>query len=214
MPIPPLEETILDEARAASALRTLLWEPAAPVVVLGRANEAERECDLDACRDHGIPVVRRRGGGGAVVLAPGMLVISLAAPAPSVDAGRTFRRVNDRIIEGLRSLGIEDLSQRGISDVCLGDRKILGCSLLFARGFFLYQGCLLVAHDPTLITRLLRHPSREPAYRNGRPHDAFLTRLVDAGCVSLPSEIGARLSEGLSTLDPTPVTVFCAETLP
>jgi lipoate-protein ligase A len=36
---------------------------------------------------------------------------------------------------------------------------------------------MLDRFDLTLVERLLRHPPREPEYRGGRPHRAFLANL-------------------------------------
>ena len=75
--------------------------------------------------------------------------------------------------------------------------SVLGCSLAFRRGFALYQGSLLVDCDLELVARCLRHPSREPAYRAGRPHRAFLTTLAEAGCDLSPSAVRRALERGL-----------------
>ena len=52
-----------------------LWEPERTEAVLG-AGTPETDVDLARCAADGVPVYRRRGGGGAVVLAPGCLVIT------------------------------------------------------------------------------------------------------------------------------------------
>ena len=53
------------------------WEPNKPFVVVGYANQAAREVDLEACRKLGIPVFRRCTGGGTVLQGPGCLNYSL-----------------------------------------------------------------------------------------------------------------------------------------
>ena len=57
-----------------------LWEPERTEAVLG-AGTPETDVDLARCAADGVPVYRRRGGGGAVVLAPGCLVITAAYEA-------------------------------------------------------------------------------------------------------------------------------------
>ena len=189
---------LLDEARNAGEARALVWEPRAPLVVLGRSNQAERECDLEACRALGVPVVQRRGGGGAVVLLPGMVVITIAGPTgESRDAGQLFCRVNKHLAASIEGLGVPALAHRGVSDLCLGERKILGCSLAFSRGFALYQGCLLVDCKLEAIERCLRHPSREPGYRAGRPHREFLTTLRRSGSRLTVEDVRTELERGL-----------------
>jgi lipoate-protein ligase A len=41
----------------------------------------------------------------------------------------------------------------------------------------LYHGTLLDDFDLGLVTRVLRHPPREPDYRAGRDHGSFLANL-------------------------------------
>ena len=36
----------------------------------------------------------------------------------------------------------------------------------------------MISNDLTLIDRYLKHPSKEPEYRRGRPHTAFVTTLA------------------------------------
>ena len=160
-----------------------VWQPERLLVVLGNAQQAENEVDGVACAAAGVPVVKRRGGGGAVVLMPGFLCFSLAfRPAADVAPRRIFELINTFIIDVLaRNFAVCSLRQAGISDIALGDRKILGCSLFKSRRLVFYQGSLSV--DPKLdwIDRLLLHPSREPDYRAGRPHRDFLTSLHRSG---------------------------------
>jgi lipoate-protein ligase A len=72
--------------------------------------------------------------------------------------------------------------RRGSSDLAVsgadGERKVSGNALRVRRGAVLYHGTLLDAFDLELITRLLRHPPREPDYRAGRSHGAFLANLT------------------------------------
>ena len=76
------------------------------------------------------------------------------------------------------------VSRRGTSDLAITrgaaeDRslKVAGTALRVRRHGVLYHGTLLDAFDLDLIGRVLRHPPREPDYRGGRPHAAFLANL-------------------------------------
>jgi lipoate-protein ligase A len=192
------QDGLLGEAQAAGEPRARVWEPRAPLVVLGRSNDAERECHTQACRELGIGIVQRRGGGGAVVLLPGMLAITLAGPTgESRDAGKLFCRINQHLAALIEGLGVGAVNHRGTSDLCLGERKILGCSLAFSTGFALYQGSLLVDCELELVARCLKHPSREPAYRAGRSHEEFLTTLKRAGSDHTLGMVRAALERGL-----------------
>ena len=46
------------------------------MVVLGNSNKSEKECYQESCEADGVPVLKRYGGGGTVVLHDGCLVVS------------------------------------------------------------------------------------------------------------------------------------------
>jgi lipoate---protein ligase len=173
-----LDEDLIERVRGGIPWTYRLWEPEQVVIVLGRSNKAAVEVYEQHCQDDGIPVLRRRGGGGTVVLSPGIMVISLVKQVQrQFFFQEYFRQINTLIIEALQHLGIQDLSQQGHSDICLQDRKILGSSMYGSKNLLFYTASLMVANDLTLIDRYLKHPSQEPDYRRGRPHQEFLTTI-------------------------------------
>jgi lipoate-protein ligase A len=149
---------------------------------LGKANKSESEVFLDVASKDKARVLKRLGGGGAVVLTKGVLVISIAKFVKGCfDNQLYFDKINDLIIDGLGDLNIRNLSKRGISDICLGDKKILGASIYRRIRMLFYQASLLVNADTKIISRYLRHPSKEPAYRRGRKHEDFVTTITEEG---------------------------------
>src|SRR2546427_11753156 len=70
-----------EEAGGAEILR--VWEAREHFVVLGRGNKAAMEVNLPACRERGIPILRRCSGGGAGLQGPGCLNYSLVLHIPS-----------------------------------------------------------------------------------------------------------------------------------
>ena len=185
----------LTDGLAGGAPVALWWMPARPVVVLGRSNDAAGEVDLARARAEGVLVVRRKGGGGAVVLDAGTLCVTAAWPRPTPFAPlAAYYAIGDVILDALAQLGVEGLAIRGTGDLALGDRKLAGSSLACGRDGLLYQMSLLVDPDLSRIARLLRHPSREPDYRRGRPHEAFLTSLAREGIAVDPRALGEALA--------------------
>lgn len=181
-----IDDKILELAAEPVAL--WVWEPATPAVVLGSSNEAEREANVEACTLGQVPVLRRYGGGGTVLLHPGCVVVSLGIWVRQYFQNKFyFERVNAAVMAALAGAwpvfgsggGLEGLRQRGLSDLTFGDRKVAGTSLFRSRNYLLYQGSLLVTPDLEQIDRLLRHPSREPDYRAGRGHRSFIAGLAD-----------------------------------
>ena len=196
-----IHDDLTDRLAEGGAPVALCWTPARPVVVLGRSNDAAREVDLEQARAEGVPIVRRKGGGGAVVLDLGTLCVTAAWPRPAPFAPlAAFRAIGDAILEALATLGIERLVIRGTGDLALDGRKLAGASLACGRGGLLYQMSLLVDPDFSRIARLLRHPSREPDYRRGREHGVFLTSLGREGFAIDPRALGEALAGACRTI--------------
>ncbi len=158
-----------------------VFESTTTCVVLARSNAPEREVNQSYCAERNIPVLRRRGGGGTVLLGPGCQIVTFAFFARSLfDNARYFSIINDSWIAALESAaGIKPgtVVQRGISDLAIGNKKIAGTSLFRRKHLVVFQGSLLVDPDFETIERCLCHPSREPDYRMGRGHLEFLTSL-------------------------------------
>ena len=154
------------------------------LVVLGAGRKAEEDVLQELAVADGVPLRRRRGGGGTVVLSPGQAVLALVTEVSSPFGNREyFRAINQWIREALEELGIPAalIQDRGISDLAMGERKILGTSLYRRRRLLFYQGSLLVDNELTLFDRYLRFPSRVPDYRRGRGHGEFCTTLAREG---------------------------------
>ena len=170
-----LDAALFRAIETAEGVETLrIWESVEPVVVLGRSGVVER----DIVPVSGVPVLRRESGGGAVVLGPGCLVYSLLlslAERPRL----SDVRASYRVILGclVRALAVPGLETRGQSDLAIADHKVSGNAQRRGQKALLHQGTLLYRFDPALMTKLLRHPTREPDYRQGRRHQEFVTNL-------------------------------------
>lgn len=167
----------------ARPLATEVWIPEAPMVVLGRGNKVEREVNVRACVDDGIPILKRLGGGGTVLLHSGCLIVSLGLWVKEFYANdRYFRLLNQSVIDCLnRELPQLSFDQRGHSDIVHGQLKIAGTSLFRSRNYLMYQASILIDMQIEWIEKYLAHPSLEPDYRKGRSHRDFLTDLGTLG---------------------------------
>jgi lipoate-protein ligase A len=176
--ITQLDEDLLEQVMKGAAWAYRSWEPEKRMVVLGRGNAASKEVFEEQCTLENVPILRRRGGGGTVLLAPGNLVVSLVKQVQhQFRIQEYFRQINGYIIKALHSLGVQQIYQRGHSDLCLNDRKILGSSMYRKKHLLFYTASLMISNDLAEIDRYLKHPSKEPDYRQGRSHAEFLTTL-------------------------------------
>jgi lipoate---protein ligase len=181
-----LDEALLEAADAADEPGEVLrlWEPAAPLVVLGRSSHVAAEVHVDACRARNIPIVRRTSGGLSIVSGPGCLMYAVVL---SYELRPHVRGIDDGHREVLRTLlaalrpFAPALTRDGSSDLVLDGRKVSGNSMRSKRRHFLYHGTLLYDFPLDLIGTCLAEPPRSPEYRAGRPHDGFVTNLPVAG---------------------------------
>ena len=157
-----------------------LWMSEDYFVVLGRGGVVRNECDWDRCRADGVPIIRRISGGGAVLQGPGCLNYSLVL---SLDRDPRFRDLHqcwclllEKLAAALRRRGLAAAVQP-ISDIAVDGRKISGNAQARRRHYFLHHGTLLCGFDLEWMTVYLRHPPREPDYRQGRPHADFVANL-------------------------------------
>jgi lipoate-protein ligase A len=171
---------MLARAGAGPAVRT--WTCIDATVVLGVSRELELEVDVEACDRRGVAVVRRASGGGTVLIGPGTLQYAFALPHPtgaapcSIDDVKRF--CSAVVGDALAASGVEAAIESDVSgDLHIGARKIAGVALRRVRDATLLHGTLLVNADLALIAEVLRHPSREPAWRQGRGHLAFVANL-------------------------------------
>ena len=168
--------------RAHEPLAVDIWRPHKPMVVLGAANKLEKETKFTEASQCHVPIYRRYGGGGTVVLYPGCLVLGMGLWVEKpFGNGEYFARLNQLLIDFLRGLdqNFAPLQQKGISDITYGEKKVAGTSIFRSRHYLLYQVSLLVDLDLTLIEELLSHPTSEPDYRKGRGHGEFLAGISD-----------------------------------
>jgi len=176
------DEPLIEAVRADGQARWTLRTQPTTCIVLGRGSKPEVELFLDAVLADGVPVFRRRGGGCAVLLDPGNLIVSVALPLPGIGGSKAaFARLSAWLIEALAAAGAPGVEQRGVSDLVLEGRKVGGSAIYREQGLLYYSSTLLVDPDIAGMGRWLKHPPREPEYRQGRHHRRFV-RTLPEGC--------------------------------
>lgn len=175
-----IDEALLDEAECGLRLHRTVrtWMAAEFTVVVGSSSRLEDEVDVEACRAAGVRVMRRPTGGATVVLGPGCLMWSVITPfpeaPPSVES--LHSSTLNPLCDAFAAAGVA-VARKGTSDLAVGERKVSGNALRIRKHAVLYHGTLLDRFDIEAAMRLLKHPPREPTYRGGRPHTAFLANL-------------------------------------
>jgi lipoate-protein ligase A len=173
-----------------------VFVPKSPMVVLGSGNDEALEVNIDQCHALGVPILRRYGGGGTVVLYSGCVVVSAGCwVSEAFQNTLFFKRLNQAVIDALAVSWpvMASLGQAGISDIVSGSKKIAGTSMFRSRNYLLYQASILVRLDLDLVTNTLRHPSKEPDYRRGRGHKDFLSDIQSHAASPLSSDVVAHV---------------------
>lgn len=145
------EEYVLTSRREGDYL--LLWQNASAVVI-GQNQNAEAEIDRAFVEAHGIRVVRRSTGGGAVYHDLGNLNYSFITDAG--DAGRlAMDRFTRPVVAALRALGLR-AEASGRNDILVEGRKVSGTAQRLLGGRILHHGTLLFDTDPAMAEGALR----------------------------------------------------------
>lgn len=178
-----LDEALLDELDEWGGDPVLrFWESDCVFVVLGRGSRLTDEVDLATCEGDGIPILRRVSGGGTVLQGPGCLSYALVLPLDWHPDLANIRSTNRFILERIAAAlhGWEPATRFcGISDLAIDGMKISGNAQRRTKNALLFHGTILHGMSADLVTRYLKHPSRQPDYRSDRPHQTFL-RTINA----------------------------------
>jgi lipoate-protein ligase A len=169
-----------DEQAGGEVLR--FWEPREYFVVVGNSNDVGLEVNEAACRREKVGVYRRCTGGGTVLQGPGCLNYSLILKIDGNDLLRTITEANRHIMgrhrEALSALLGRPVRVQGHTDLSAAGMKFSGNAQRRKRHALIFHGAFLLGLDLGLMEKLLPMPSRQPDYREGRPHRLFLTNLA------------------------------------
>ena len=155
-----LDEVLVERVGAGRRPPTLrIWGWSAPCVVLGRFQSVRNEVDEEAAARHGIEIVRRISGGGAMFIEPeGAITWSLYAPE-SMAAGMTFaesyRFFDAWVVDALRELGI-DAWYAPLNDITSTAGKIGGAAQARRGGAVLHHTTMAYDMNLPLMLEVLR----------------------------------------------------------
>lgn len=176
-----LDEALLLRAEAGDGYEVLrFWEWPKPAVILGAGCRLADDVDEAACRRDGVPILRRASGGGTVLLGSGCLCYTLilaherAADLQEIRSSYTF--ILERLRDSLDGI-LPGITCAGTSDLAVGNLKFSGNAQQRKRRHLLHHGTILYGFDLRKIGEYLRQPTRQPAYRDRRAHEEFLTNL-------------------------------------
>jgi len=160
----------------------LIWIPDKVYIVLGASNNINDALNMDNVIRDNIPVLKRPSGGQTVILTPNNIIVAAVfVNKNSLHPKDVFQQMNKLIISTIEDIGIHNLSMMGISDIAISGKKILGSSIYRSKEALLYHAVLNLGEPSTTFEKYLKHPSKEPDYRQGRSHSEFVTSLREKG---------------------------------
>ncbi|MEV5464535.1 biotin/lipoate A/B protein ligase family protein [Streptomyces griseoincarnatus] len=127
-----LDEVLTAEVAAGRRPPTLrVWEWASPAVIIGSFQSLRNEVDPEGARRHGVDVVRRISGGGAMFVEPGnTITYSLSVPEALVQ-GLSFQDsyayLDDWVLGALGDMGVRAWYQP-LNDIATDQGKIAGAA--------------------------------------------------------------------------------------
>ena len=184
-----------------STNKFLLWIPDKSYIVLGASNNAKDAVVEETTVRDNIVVLKRRTGGQTVMLTPNNIIISAVITDENVMKPKdVFIRFNDHIMGAIAKNHTVQFSTRGISDIAMGEKKILGSSMYRGKGKLFYHAVLNFNEPSSTFQKYLKHPSNEPDYRKGRQHHEFITSLKETGYAESISYLKNELADSLSTI--------------
>jgi lipoate-protein ligase A len=173
----------------------LIWIPDKVYIVLGASNKPADALNMDNVARDNITVLRRPSGGQTVILTPNnVLIAAVFFGNKTMHPKEVFQQINKLIISAIEETGIHNLIMMGISDIAISNKKILGSAIYRSKTALLYHAVLNLGEPASTFERYLKHPSKEPDYRQGRSHTEFVTSLKENGYTQSSHHLTNELS--------------------
>ena len=165
------DQALIEAHKAGKIPDTIRFLRFPPTALIGRHQALSREIRLDHCRAHGIGVVRRITGGGALYFDEGQLGWELVFNRATLGIGSLVeltRAICEAAAAGLSRLGVA-AKYRPRTDIEVGGRKLGGTGGFFDQDTLFYQGTVLVDLNPADMLAALNVPQADPAKRSLEP---------------------------------------------
>jgi lipoate-protein ligase A len=178
-----IDEAILEARRrdiVNNTIRFYQWYPS--TASIGRNQIIEEEINLEFTKSHGIAVVRRISGGGAVFHDTlGEITYSIVLNnLTGISADESYIFLSDGIRQGLSKLGLHvEHDKIHCPSLFVHGRKISGNAQARRGKTLLQHGTILIDYDPELMYKVLRIPpgkTRKDTIRSVFQHVTTISR--------------------------------------
>ncbi|SHM32355.1 lipoate--protein ligase [Vreelandella subglaciescola] len=159
----------------------LLFYINAPSIIIGRNQNTLEEIHQAYIDEHGIHVVRRISGGGAVYHDHGNLNFSFLTDF-STDKLNNFKQFATPIIKVLNAMGVA-AEMKGRNDIVVGDKKISGNAQFSSTKRMFNHGTLLLDCDLRQVNKALdvkMTKIKSKGHKSARARVANIAEFLDA----------------------------------
>lgn len=160
----------------------LLWINK-PSIIVGRHQNTVQEINRDYVREHGIEVVRRISGGGAVYHDLNNLNYTIISKEDENKAF-DFKSFSTPVIKTLEELGVK-AEFTGRNDLEIDGKKFCGNAQAYINGRIMHHGCLLFDVDLPVLAQALQVSKDKFESKGVQSVRARVTNIVD----ELPEKI-------------------------
>lgn len=127
-----------------------------PSIIVGKHQNTIEEINTEYVKEHGIHVVRRISGGGAVYHDLNNLNYTIISNE-NKGVEFNFKTFSEPVIQTLAELGVKaEFSHR--NDIIIDEKKICGNAQAYINGRIMHHGCLLFDTDLTVLSKALEAP--------------------------------------------------------
>lgn len=152
-----LDEVLMKRATEVPVLRLYGWKPSA--VSIGYFQRLNEEVDVKKCASHGIDVVRRITGGGAV-LHDSELTYSFITRRYPQNIIDSYKWICDAIIIAINKFGFNSKFSP-LNDVVINGKKVSGNAQTRKKNTLLQHGTILLNADIEKMFSVLKVPSEK-----------------------------------------------------
>ena len=197
--IPPLETQLIYEAVAIAQLdekipdTIIICWPKEPLVCIGYHQITQEEIDINYCKKHKIPIVRRILGGGAVYLNKDQVFYQYIFRENSPVLPKTFEKMFETFLEPViktyNNFGIPAIF-RPVNDIEANNKKISGTGAGTHENSRILTGNFLLDFDFKTMIKVLKVPNekfRDKVYKTLK--DRLTTFKDELGSIPLVEEI-------------------------
>jgi lipoate---protein ligase len=190
-----IDESILKnriENLVPNTMRLYSWKPSA--VSIGRFQDARNELHVEDCTKHGVDIVRRITGGGAVYHDSNdeltYSIVIKRADLGTDDIGEVYAKIYSGLTEALKTLGVEADFNPGNIKACpnltVNGRKISGSAQAHRKGVVLQHGTLLSRVSLQKMFTFLRVPWAKTCMQ--------IAKIAENKITSIDAETGRTVS--------------------